>query len=320
MADLAGIVNVNEYEILAKQRLPKMVYDYYASGAEDEWSLKENRRGYESIRFRPRVLVDVSNVDTSINVLGFKISTPIMVAPTAMLKMAHPDGELAVARAAAAAGTIMTLSSNSTCSMEEVAETGPGLRFFQLYVFNNRNFVVELVHRAELSGYKAIVVTVDTPRLGRREADIRNRFDLPPHLTMKNLEKLNTMSSKRVRTLGLETPSSSRGSVVSQKDRSLTWKILSAVEDQIPVFVDGGVRRGTDVLKAMALGSAGVFVGRPAIFGLAVDGESGVKHVLELLRQELELAMSLVGCSGVKGISRSHVQTTTDRRIINSKI
>ncbi|KAJ7547238.1 hypothetical protein O6H91_08G076200 [Diphasiastrum complanatum] len=286
-------------------------------------------------------------------------------------------GELAVARAAAAAGTIMTLSSNSTCSMEEVAETGPGLRFFQLYVFNNRNFVVELVHRAELSGYKAIVVTVDTPRLGRREADIRNRFDLPPHLTMKNLEKLNTMSSKRVRTLGLETPSSSRGSVVSQKDRSLTWKdlrwlqtvtklpillkgvltkedailaveagasgiivsnhgarqldyvpasisileeILSAVEDQIPVFVDGGVRRGTDVLKAMALGSAGVFVGRPAIFGLAVDGESGVKHVLELLRQELELAMSLVGCSGVKGISRSHVQTTTDRRIINSKI
>ncbi|XP_058731874.1 glycolate oxidase-like [Vicia villosa] len=127
------ITNVSEYEAIAKQKLPKMVYDYYASGAEDEWTLKENRNAFSRILFRPRILRDVSNIDLTTNVLGFDISMPIMIAPTAMQKMAHPEGENATARAASAAGTIMVLSSRATCSVEEVASTGPGIRFFQLY-------------------------------------------------------------------------------------------------------------------------------------------------------------------------------------------
>jgi (S)-2-hydroxy-acid oxidase len=176
------IVNVSEYEEAAKRKLPKMVFDYYASGAEDEWSLKENRHAFERIRFRPRILIDVTSVDLSTTVLGFKISMPIMVAPTAMQRMAHPEGELATARAAAAAGTIMTLSSWATSSVEEVASVGPGIRFFQLYVYKDRNVVAQLVRRAERAGFKAIALTVDTPRLGRRESDIKNRLGSIMHL------------------------------------------------------------------------------------------------------------------------------------------
>ncbi|CAI0545003.1 unnamed protein product [Linum tenue] len=214
------ITNVMEFEEIARQKLPKMVYDYYASGAEDQWTLKENRNAFSRILFRPRILVDVSNIDLTTTVMGFKISMPIMIAPTAMLKMAHPDGEYATARAASAAGTIMTLSSLATSSIEEVASTGPGIRFFQLYVYKDRNVAAQLVRRAERAGFKAIVLTVDTPRLGRREADIKNRFvceplprriqsllsicvqllncillycrfALPPSLTLKNFEGLD---------------------------------------------------------------------------------------------------------------------------------
>lgn len=187
----AMVVNVSEFDHLAKQKLPKMVFDYYASGAEDEYTLKQNRRAFETIWFRPRILVDVSKVDVTTTVLGFNISMPIMIAPTAMQKMAHAEGELATARAASAAGTIMVLSSLATCSIEEVASTGPGIHFFQLYVIKDRNLVAQLVHRAERAGFKAIALTVDTPRLGRREDDIRNRFVLPPHLTLKNFEGLD---------------------------------------------------------------------------------------------------------------------------------
>eukprot|EP00250_Pteridium_aquilinum_P024384 c29002_g1_i1 orf=3-539(-) len=173
------VVNVSEYEALAKEKLPKMVFDYYASGADDQYTLKENRSAFEKIWFRPRILVDVTKVDLTTTVLGFKISMPIMVAPTAMQKMAHPEGELATARAVSSAGTIMTLSSWATSSVEEVASTGPGIRFLQLYVYKDRNVVAQLVRRAERAGFKAVVLTVDTPLLGHREADIRNRFALP---------------------------------------------------------------------------------------------------------------------------------------------
>ncbi|CAN1227261.1 Glycolate oxidase 3 [Linum grandiflorum] len=333
------ITNVMEYEEIARQKLPKMVYDYYASGAEDQWTLKENRNAFSRILFRPRILVDVSKIDMATNVLGFNISMPIMIAPTAMQKMAHPDGEYATARAASAAGTIMTLSSWATSSVEEVASTGPGIRFFQLYVYKDRNVVTQLVKRAERAGFKAIALTVDTPRLGRREADIKNRFT---NLTLKNFEGLDlgkvykdvkwlqTITSLPILVKGVLTAEDARlsvengaaGIIVSNHGaRQLDYvpatitaleEVVKAAQGRVPVFLDGGVRRGTDVFKALALGASGVFIGRPVVFGLAADGEGGVRKVLKMLRDELELTMALSGCTSLERISRNHIVTDWD--------
>jgi len=326
--------------------------------------LRENRAAFSRIRLRPRILVDVSNIDLATSVLGFQIDMPIMVAPTALHKLAHPEGELATARAAAAANTLMVLSSSSSCSMEEVAATGPGFRFFQLYVYKDRNITRTLVRRAEQAGYQAIVLTVDTPRLGRREADIRNGFQMPPHVVYKNMEGL--MNLKR---MDLTSKSMLASWADSHFDRTLNWKdvewlrsitklpvlvkgiltaedavlamqsgvagimvsnhgarqldhvpatisaleeVVKAVRGRLPVFLDGGARRGTDVFKALALGASGVFVGRPIPFALAVDGEAGATKALQMLRNELELTMALMGVCSVKEIRRQHVQTEQD--------
>ncbi|XP_021763873.1 peroxisomal (S)-2-hydroxy-acid oxidase GLO1-like isoform X1 [Chenopodium quinoa] len=399
------ITNVSEYDKLAKERLPKMIYDYYASGAEDEWTLEENRNAFSRILFRPRILIDVSHIDITTTVLGFKIPMPIMIAPSAMQKMAHPEGEFATARAASAAGTIMVLthisfpsyfssfsnlkyrifhslicmcdyliqalSTLATSSVEEVASTGPGIRFFQLYVMKDRSVVAQLVIRAEKAGFNAIVLTVDTPRIGRREADIKNRFILPQHLTLKNFEGLDLGKIDRTDNSGLASYFS------YQVDRSLNWKdvkwlqtitklpillkgvltaedarlavqagaagiivsnhgarqldfvpatimaleeIVKAVERRIPVFLDGGVRRGTDVFKALALGASGVFIGRPVVFSLAVHGEAGVRKVLQMLRDEFELTMALSGCGTVEEITRNHVMMDTETPRISPKL
>ncbi|CAF2155147.1 unnamed protein product [Brassica napus] len=322
--------------------------------------------------FRPRILIDVSKIDMTTTVLGFKISMPIMVAPTAMQKMAHPEGEYATARAASAAGTIMTLSSWATSSVEEVASTGPGIRFFQLYVYKNRKVVEQLVRRAEKAGFKAIALTVDTPRLGRRETDIKNRFTLPPNLTLKNFEGLDLGKMDEANDSGLASY------VAGQIDRTLSWKdvqwlqtitsmpilvkgvltgedariaiqagaagiivsnhgarqldyvpatisaleeVVKATQGRVPVFLDGGVRRGTDVFKALALGASGIFVsiilsfnspekiGRPVVFSLAAEGEAGVRKVLQMLRDEFELTMALSGCRSLSEITRNHIIT-----------
>ncbi|XP_058071487.1 glycolate oxidase isoform X2 [Magnolia sinica] len=300
------VTNVSEYQAIAKEKLPKMVYDYYASGAEDQWTLHENRQAFSRILFRPRILIDVSRIDMTTTVLGFKISMPIMIAPTAMQKMAHPEGEYATARAASAAGTIMTLSSWATSSVEEVASTGPGIRFFQLYVYKDRNVVAQLVRRAERAGFKAIALTVDTPRLGRREADIKNRFTLPPYLTLKNFEGLDLGKVDEANDSGLASY------VASQIDQSLSWKVVRAAQGRVPVFLDGGVRRGTDVFKALALGASGIFIGRPVVFSLAAEGEAGVRKVLQMLRDEFELTMALSGCTTLNQITRSHIVTEND--------
>ncbi|KAF9672757.1 hypothetical protein SADUNF_Sadunf11G0077500 [Salix dunnii] len=351
------VTNVTEYEAIAKQKLPKMAFDYYASGAEDEWTLAENRNAFSRILFRPRILIDVSKIDMATTVLGFKISMPIMIAPTAFQKMAHPEGEYATARAASAAGTIMTLSSWATSSVEEVASTGPGIRFFQLYVYKDRNVVAQLVRRAERAGFKAIALTVDTPKLGRREADIKNRFTLPPFLTLKNFEGLDLGKMDKANDSGLASY------VAGQIDRTLSWKtitklpilvkgvltaedarlsiqagaagiivsnhgarqldyvpatimaleeVVKAAQGRVPVFLDGGVRRGTDVFKALALGASGIFIGRPVVFSLASEGEAGVRKVLQMLREEFELTMALSGCRSLKEITRDHIVTDWD--------
>uniref|UniRef100_A0A7S1TAI5 FMN hydroxy acid dehydrogenase domain-containing protein n=1 Tax=Compsopogon caeruleus TaxID=31354 RepID=A0A7S1TAI5_9RHOD len=353
-------VNVYEYHALAKAKLPKMVYDYYASGADDEQTLQDNEDGFKRLRFRPRVLIDVSAHDLAINVLGVNISFPLIVAPTAMQKMAHPEGECATSRAVANAGTIMTLSSWSTIALEEVAAAAPGApRWFQLYVYKDREKVKQLVRRAEAAGYLAIALTVDTPRLGRREADVKNEFSLPGHLTMGNF----TDASKE-RNIEAVAGSGLANYVASLIDRSLSWRdiawlksitrlpiivkgvvtgadarmavengcagiivsnhgarqldgvistidaleeVVQAVQGKIPVFVDSGVRRGTDILKAVALGATAALVGRPVVWGLSVGGQKGIEHVLEMLRNEFELAMSLCGCVSVADIKREMV-------------
>ncbi|XVF74274.1 hypothetical protein PTKIN_Ptkin13bG0097000 [Pterospermum kingtungense] len=354
-------VNVNEFQELAKQSLPKMYYDFYTGGTEDQYTLKENAEEFGRIIIQPRILRDVSSIDLSTTVLGYNISMPVMIAPTSMQKLANPAGEIATARAASTYNTIMVLSTSSTCSLEEVAACCNAVRFFQLYVYKRRDISAKLVQRAENNGYKAIVLTADSPRLGRREADIKNKLIVPQ---LKNLEGL--LSTKLVSDEGSDLEALANATLdASFCWEDITWlksitnmpilikgvlthedaikalqvgvagiivsnhggrqldyspatisvleEVVHAVRGKVPVFLDGGVRRGTDIFKAVALGARAVLVGRPVIYGLAAKGEYGVRRVLEMLRDELELTMALSGCSSLKEITRSHVRTKHDQ-------
>ena len=351
--------NLLELEDLVREKVPGPSLDYIAGGAEDEVSLRRNREAYGHWALRPRVLVDVSNRDTSTTILGKTVSMPILVAPTAFHGLVHPDGEIATARGAAAAGTLMVASAISTKTLEEVAASVPAPRWFQLYVYKDRKVTADLVRRAEKAGYRAICLTVDTPLLGRREKDERNAFTLPPGLEIANL-----------RPAGLDgMPESERGSafakyVVELLDAAVTWRdiawlrsmtalpivlkgiltgedatlavehgvagivvsnhggrqldstlgtldalpaVVEAVKGRVDVYLDGGIRRGTDVLKALALGAKAVLLGRPVLWGLALGGADGVRAVLEHLRREFELAMALAGRANIAGIDRTNV-------------
>ncbi|KAA8540339.1 hypothetical protein F0562_024742 [Nyssa sinensis] len=338
-----------------------MYYEYYAGGAEDQHTLRENVEAFRRIIIRPRILVDVSRIDMSTTILGYKISAPIMIAPTALHKLAHPEGEVATAKAAAACNTIMALSFMSTCTVEEVASSCNAVRFFQLYVYKRRDVSAVLVKRAERNGFKAIILTVDAPRLGRREADIKNKMIQPQlknfegllstevvsdngsnieafvsgtfdaSLCWKDIEWLRSITSLPILIKGALTHEDAlkamevgvNGIVVSNHGaRQLDYvpasitvleEVVHAVGGRIPVLFDGGVRRGTDIFKALALGAQAVLVGRPVIYGLAAKGEYGVRRVIEMLKDELELTMALSGCPTVKDIMRSHVRTEQDR-------
>lgn len=355
--------NLKEFENVARQVLPKMFYDFFRGGAEDEFTLRENVEAFQRIRLNPRVLIDVSNINMSTSLLGFNLSTPILVAPTAGHKLAHPQGEVATARAAAACNTIMVLSFTSTCTIEEVASSCNALRFFQLYVYKRRDVSAIIAQRAEKWGFKALIVTVDTPRLGRREADIKNKmiaikppnlqgllsFDVnavkdggsnleayadetfDPSLSWKDIEWLKSITKLPILIKGILSVEDARkavevgvsGIIVSnhgarQLDHvpatiSVLEDVVKSVSGAIPVLVDGGIRRGTDVFKAIALGAKAVLIGRPIIYGLAAKGEEGVVNVIEMLKNELEITMALAGCPTVKDITRSHVQTPNDR-------
>lgn len=354
-------VNISDYQELAKRALPKMYYDYYTGGAEDQYTLRENVEAFHRIMLQPRVLLDVSRINLSTTVLGYTMPSPILLAPTARHKLAHPEGEIATARAAAACKSIMVLSYMSTCTVEEVASCCNGIRFFQLYVYKRRDISALLVQRAERCGYKAIVLTADTPRLGRREADIKNKmirhqlknfegllptevdtdsgsklaafasrlFD--PSLSWKDIEWLKSITNLPILIKGVLTGEDAvkalevgvAGIIVSNHGArqldyapatiSVLEEVVQAVRGKLPVLVDGGIRRGTDIFKALALGAQAVLIGRPVIYGLAAKGEHGVRHVIEMLRDELELTMALCGCRSVKEITRSHVRTHQDR-------
>jgi 4-hydroxymandelate oxidase len=347
-------LTVEDFEELARERMERTAYDYYAGGAGPEWTLAENRRAFDRWVLRPRVLVDVANVELATTVLGERWPFPIGLAPTAFHKLAHQDGELATARAAAGLGATMVLSTVSTVRLEDVAAVG-GPRWFQLYVFKDRAVTEQLVRRAEAAGYTALAVTVDVPFVGRRYRDERNAFTLPPGITLanladmglpdssgsalfafflqqgdaalswKDLEWLRSLTSMRVLVKGVLTAEDARlaveagvdGIVVSNHGgRQLDGvpasldalpEVVEAVDGRVEVLVDGGIRRGTDVLKALALGAKAVFLGRPYLWGLALDGQEGVTAVLSLVRDELSHAMALCGCPSIEAIGRSVV-------------
>jgi 4-hydroxymandelate oxidase len=355
------LINVFEYESLAKQRLPQTVLDYYASGAWDEVTLQDNRRAFERYKLFPRMLVDVTQQDLSTKILGQQLDIPILIAPMAFQCLADAQGELATAISAAALGAGMVLSTMSTKSLEEVAITVKGANlhhlWFQLYIHRDRSVTRDLVQRAEAAGFSALCLTVDVPVLGCRERDRHNNFTLPsglelanlsgreipatvgesgvfayvvqqfdPGLTWKDIDWLRSLTKLPLVVKGILRPDDAvravehgvQGVIVSnhggrQLDGAIASidalsDIVAVVGDKVDVLVDSGFRRGTDVLKALALGAKAVLIGRPVLWGLSVAGETGVKHVLEILRDELSIAMALSGCRTIEDIDRSLIK------------
>ncbi|MGH2486798.1 MAG: alpha-hydroxy acid oxidase [Ktedonobacterales bacterium] len=335
-------LNLADYERLAQARLDPAAWDYYATGVGDEETLAENRVAFARLRLRPRVLVDVSALNLQTTVLGASVSMPILVAPSAAHGFAHPEAECATAQGAGAAGTLMTASTESTRSLEEIAAAATGPLWFQLYVYRQRQIAESLVRRAEDSGYRAIILTVDLPTWARQERAMRSsaQRQLPPegnllgledgnpfNLSWRDLTWLRSLTTLPLVLKGILTAEDAAlavahgvdGVIVSNHGgRSLDSvtatiealpEVAAAVAGRCEVYLDGGVRRGTDAVKALALGARAVLVGRPAIWGLAVEGARGVQHVLELLRAELELAMTLAGAPTLAQIQPALIQS-----------
>jgi len=347
-------VNLDEFEPAAKRRVTPMAYAYIAGAAGDEQTMRRNREAFAAIRLKPRVLVDASHLDTRIELLGRKLDFPILLAPVAYHKLAHPQGELATVRGAGMAGTVLIVSTYATIALEKIAKAAGGPLWMQLYVNPDRTFTRELVRRAEAAGYGALCLTVDSPVFGTRNREERAGFRLPAGAKAENMRPLGRVVQKNLHaaTDGVYSP------IV---DPSLQWKdvdwlcsfaklpvvlkgilapedarlavehgaaaiivsnhggrnldtvpatiealpgVVQAVQGRIPVLLDGGIRRGTDVLKALALGAQAVLIGRPYIWGLAVGGAAGVAEVVRILRDEFRSAMALCGTPSLARITR----------------
>ena len=353
-----------DHEHWARQTLDANAWAYFSGGAADEITLRANRSAWDDITLQPRVLQALAGGHTQIQLLGRTLAHPMLLAPIAFQKMAHSDGELASAVAAAALGAGMVLSTQSSTSLEDVAaamlgDSGRGALWFQLYLQHDRGFTRQLVQRAEAAGYEALVLTVDAPTSGTRDRERRAGFRLPPGISAVNLAGLapppraelrpgqsalfddllrhaptwddvawlQSITRLPVLLKGVLHPSDARqaaalgvaGLIVSNHGgRTLDTapasahalpRIADAVQGTLALLVDGGIRRGTDVLKAMALGASAVLLGRPAIYGLAHAGAAGVAHVLRLLRDELEIAMALTGCRTLAQATPALLQT-----------
>lgn len=351
-----------EYEEAARRRLTSAVWDYIAGGSGDETTLQEERIAYQRYRLRPRTLVDVASIDTCTTVLGTEVQVPVGVAPMAYHCLAHASGETATVRAAGAVGALTVVSMFSSTTLEDIAAAAAGPLWMQLYVLRRREATESLVERAEAARYRAIVVTVDTPRMGRRHRDVRNGFHLPAHVHPVNLDEslvaalhatggnesavslhaarhhdptftwdglhwLRSLTELPIVLKGVLTAEDGRraadagvdGLIVSthggrQLDGAIAApdalpEVADAVGDELEVFVDGGIRRGTDVLKALALGARAVFIGRPVLWGLAAAGAAGAERVLSTLRDEMEDAMALTGRPTVAAIGRDLLHT-----------
>ena len=346
-----------DFEPLAKAKMPKMGWEYVTAGAGDELTVRWNKEAYQRIRLKPRVLVDVSKLDTRVTLFGQEHAFPILLAPTAAQKLTHAEGELATARGAGAAGTAMVLSSFSTTSLEDVAAVAKSPLWFQLYAQTDHGFTRELVQRAEAGGYRALCLTVDTAVAGARNREMRADVKLPPLPNLRGLKGVGSEGGFRTGSLDIFS---------NVLDAALSWKdvewlrsfakipllvkgvlnpddadravkagvagimvsnhggrnldtvpasidalplVADKVAGRVPVFVDGGIRRGTDVLKALALGANAVLIGRPYLFGLGAEGETGVTKVINILRREFAMAMALTGRPNIASIDRSVIWT-----------
>jgi 4-hydroxymandelate oxidase len=360
-----AMLNVADYARAARRTLRKDVHDYYEGGALDEITLRENMAGWEKLKLHYRVLAGVGRRELKTTVLGQSISMPIAMAPTAFHKLACPEGEIAAAKAAKAASTLFILSSLSNTAMETVFGQAASPRWFQLYIYRDREVTRALVQRAEGAGAEAIVLTVDAPGLGTRERDMRNRFTLVEGLTVENLVPLGKGTLPRAEgATGSNVTLGGSGLAAYVRDNfksdlsfdDLDWLcgctrlpvvvkgicrsddarraadhgakaivvsnhggrqldtapatcevlpyVVDTVGDRCEIYVDGGIRRGSDALKAIALGAHTVMVGRPILWGLCVAGENGATSVLEILRRELDEAMLLCGCTKLSDIGR----------------
>ena len=354
--------NVAQYEGAARALLTPAVYDYYAGGAEDELTLRWNEAAFRQFALRPRVLVDVSRIDPSVELLGDRLAFPVLLAPAAFQRLAHPDGELATARAAAAAGTVFVSSTLSTFTIEEIAAATQRL-WLQLYVFRDRAITRSLVERAEAAGCQAVSLTVTVPVQGNRERDAHNRFALPPgieianftglrqsrfpdanasrlnafidqefdpSLSWRDIEWLRSITKLPIVLKGIMAPedavlavehgaaavvvSNHGGRQLDSGEPTLFAlpRIADAIGGRIPVLMDGGVRRGTDVVKALCLGATAVMIARPYLWGLAIGGQRGVADVLGLLRAEVERTLALLGRPTISALERSAIGPSPD--------
>jgi 4-hydroxymandelate oxidase len=350
-------VNLAEFEALARKRLAKDVFEALSGGSDDEVTLEENVAAFRRMSMIPRVLRDVTDRKTNTTVLGQAIAFPVLLAPIACLRRFDSEGELAVVRAAASAGTVCIVSTGACYGFEEIAKSAEGPIWLQLYAYRDKGITQSLVQRAETAGYKAICLTVDVPLSGRRERDYRNQYFYPREMLYRNLKGLGIKGltprlddaqlheiSRRELTVALTwdyldwlksvtklpvllkgilatddarraVNSGMAGIVVSnhggrQLDGApasidVLRDIVAAVDGRLEVLLDSGVRRGTDVLRALALGAKAVLIGRPYAWALAAEGEKGVSRALEMLREEFDNAMALAGCSRVSEIDAS---------------
>ena len=348
-------INVADYFERAAATVEPKVWCYFEGGAGDEITMRANVGAYRRWQLRPRVLVDVAGASAAATVLGTPISMPLLVAPFAMQRLLHPDGEVATARAAAAAGTVMCVSTITSSAHDEIAEAGGSApRWLQLYVLRDRQRTLDHIAEARECGYSAIALTVDVPVLGRRERDLRLGFDIPPNLplpyvkgkdpnvamtfaqqfqmspsvTWRDLEWIASESGMPVILKGILTREDAALAVEHGADAIIVSnhggrqldgvaasldalpEVVEAVGGACEVYVDGGIRRGTDVLKALALGARAALTGRAIASGLAVGGEAGVLDVLTMLRDEIELGLALLGCTSTDEVTRSHIEAT----------
>ena len=348
-----SVAALSDYEPLARERMTEGAWAYISGGAGDEWTLRENIAAFARLALRQRVLRDLSGATTHISLLGTELAAPILLAPVAFQKLAHPDGELATVIAAGALDTAMVASTQASTLIEDIAAHARAPLWFQLYIQPDRDFTVDLVRRAEVAGYRALVVTVDAPVNGLRNREQRAGFALPDGVSAVNLhgmrmlpppspemllfgapllenaptwadiEWLRQLTRLPILLKGVTDPEDARRAITAGMDgiivsnhggRSpagvpatieLLPKIVEAVATEAPVLLDGGIRRGSDILRALALGASAVLIGRPYVYSLAAAGAPGVAHVIRILRAELELAMALSGFRDVASIDQS---------------